>query len=116
MVSIIRWSSSSRISLAVASSRNSARGFCLLALASKGASSRRSSSKSYVASKLVFSLEGVKTGSISFLSKASKSMSAKKMCDVKVSKPVAPIRLLRSFSIKADMARRQGMDTAGFVA
>lgn len=111
----MRCSSSVLISLSVASSFNCTLGFCRRALASSGASSKSNSSRSYVASKLVFSLEGTKTGSMCFFSKASKSILRKNAWSAKVSNPIAPIRFLRSFSNNDVIAWRHGIDTGGCV-
>lgn len=68
-----------------------------------------------MASKLVLSLAGLKMGSISFLSSASKSMGRKNGLSVNVSKPIAPIRRDRSFSSSELMACKQGIVTGGLV-
>lgn len=68
-----------------------------------------------MASKLVFSVEGTKTGGICFRSKAAKSIGWKKGFDVKVSKPAAPMRLRLSLSSRDEIACRQGRETGGWV-
>lgn len=112
----MRWSSSARISALVASFFSCSRGFCRRARASSGTSSSRSSSRSYVASKFVFSLDGRKTGSISLRSSASKSMHWKNMLEVNESNPAAPMRRFRSRSSSELMACRHGCDTGGLVS
>ena len=100
--------------MSVASSFSLSRGFCLRARASSGASSSSSSSRSYVASKLVFSEDGTNTGSISFRSRARKSMGAKNSCWVKLSH-VDPRRLFGSPSNASLMAYMHGKVTGGLV-
>jgi hypothetical protein len=68
-----------------------------------------------VASKFVLSLDGTNTGSISFLSNASKSISLKKGLSVKVVKLTAPIRRSGSASSAELMACKQGIETGGDV-
>ena len=68
-----------------------------------------------MASKLVFSLEGMKMGGTFFCSRSTKSMSRKNSWFVKVSNSRAPILLVMSFSSRARMACRHGIETGGFV-
>ena len=68
-----------------------------------------------MASKFVFSLDGTKTGSTSFLSSASKSIGLKNGLSVKLSKVFAPIRF-STFSSSAELiACRQTIETGGEV-
>ena len=67
-----------------------------------------------MASKFVFSEEGTNTGSISFLSRARKSIHEKNSWWVKLSH-VAPRRLFGSRLKASLMAYMQGSDTGGLV-